>query len=88
MQAVESEQQVKPPEVARLLRVSVKSACQWRQLWQDGGRQALASLGPSGSPCRLSPRCLQQLAEYLEQGPAMHGWVDDHRETHRADGAG
>ncbi|MFJ5780355.1 transposase [Streptomyces sp. NPDC093094] len=78
MQAAELfEQQVKPAEVARLLRVSVKSVYQWRQLWQDGGREALASLGPSGSRCRLSPQCLQKPAAYLEQGPAAHGWVED-----------
>ncbi|MFF0206350.1 transposase [Streptomyces sp. NPDC005017] len=71
------EQQVRPSEVAGLLRVSVKSVYQWRRLWHDGGREALASLGPSGSRCRLSPRCLQKLAEYLEQGPAAHGWVED-----------
>ncbi|MCZ0991890.1 helix-turn-helix domain containing protein [Streptomyces noursei] len=50
MQAAELFQQmVKPSEVARRLRVSVKSAYQWHQLWRDGGVQALASRGPSGS---------------------------------------
>ncbi|WP_107490354.1 winged helix-turn-helix domain-containing protein [Streptomyces sp. CB02959] len=78
MQAAELfEQMVKPSEVARRLRVSVKSAYQWHQLWRDGGVQALASRGPSGSRCRLSPRCLEKLATYLEEGPAAHGWVED-----------
>lgn len=71
------EQKVKPPEVARRLRVSLKSAYQWQQMWRDGGVQALALRGPSGSRCRLSPRCLEKLAGYLEQGPAAHGWVED-----------
>jgi transposase len=71
------EQEIKPPEVARRLRVSVKSAYQWHQLWRDGGVQALASRGPSGSRCRLSPRCLEKLAAYLDEGPAAHGWVGD-----------
>ncbi|WP_432190687.1 IS630 family transposase, partial [Streptomyces sp. Tue6028] len=66
-----------PSEVARRLRVSVKSAYQWQQPWRDGGREALASRGPSGSRCRLSPRCLEKLARYLEEGPAAHGWVED-----------
>ncbi|WP_455907357.1 helix-turn-helix domain-containing protein, partial [Streptomyces goshikiensis] len=49
MQAAELfEQKVKPSEVAERLRVSVKSAYQWHQLWRDGGVQALASRGPSG----------------------------------------
>ncbi|MEU3733890.1 helix-turn-helix domain-containing protein [Streptomyces sp. NPDC033538] len=78
MQAAELfEQRIKPPEVARRLRVSLKSAYQWHQLWRDGGREALASRGPGGSRCRLSPRCLEKLAGYLEQGPAAHGWVED-----------
>nr|WP_280842454.1 winged helix-turn-helix domain-containing protein [Kitasatospora phosalacinea] len=71
------EQEVKPAEVARRLRVSVKSAYQWHQLWRAGGVQALASRGPAGSRCRLSPRCLAKLAAYLDEGPAAHGWVED-----------
>ncbi|MFF2143656.1 helix-turn-helix domain-containing protein [Kitasatospora sp. NPDC058190] len=71
MQATEPfEQEVKPTEVARRLRVSSKSAYQWYRLWREGGVQALASRGPGGSRCRLSPRCLEKLAAYLDQGPA------------------
>ncbi|MFQ6146744.1 winged helix-turn-helix domain-containing protein [Streptomyces seoulensis] len=78
MQAAELfEQEIKPIEVARRLRVSRKSAYQWHQLWRDGGVQVLVSRGPSGSRCRLSPRCLDKLAVYLEQGPAAHSWVED-----------
>ncbi|MFI5567309.1 transposase [Streptomyces sp. NPDC051740] len=78
MQAAELfDQEIKPPEVAQRLRVSLESAYQWHQLWRDGGREALVSRGPSGSRCRLSPRCLEKLAVYLEQGPAAHGWVED-----------
>ncbi len=78
MQAAELfEQEVKPAEVARRLRVSGKSAYQWHQLWREGGVEALASRGPGGSRCRLSPRCLEKLAGYLDQGPAAHGWVED-----------
>ncbi|MFF3404105.1 winged helix-turn-helix domain-containing protein [Streptomyces sp. NPDC002659] len=78
MQAAELfERKVGLPEVARQLRVSPKSVYQWHQLWREGGARALASRGPSGSRCRLSPRCLEKLAAYLEQGPAAHGWVED-----------
>ncbi|MEU0002661.1 winged helix-turn-helix domain-containing protein [Streptomyces microflavus] len=78
MQAAELfEQQIKPSQVAGRLRVSVKSAYQWHQLWREGGAEALASRGPGGSRCRLSPRSLEKLATYLEQGPAAHGWVED-----------
>ncbi|MFC7011437.1 hypothetical protein ACFQMH_06835 [Streptomyces viridiviolaceus] len=41
--------------MARRLRVSLKSACQWHQPWRDGGVQALASRGPraarTGASC-------------------------------------
>ncbi|MDH6493824.1 transposase [Streptomyces sp. SAI-149] len=68
MQAAELfERKMKPTEVARLLRVSRKSAYQWHQLWRDGGVQALASRGPSGSRWRLSPCCLEKLAAHLER---------------------
>ncbi len=78
MQAAELfEQKSKPSKVAQRLRVSLKPAYQWHQLWRVGGREALTSHGPSGSRCRLSPRCLEKLAGYLEQGPAEHGWVED-----------
>jgi transposase len=78
MQAAELfEQGIKPSEVARRLRVSRKSAYYWHELWRDDGVRALASRGPGGSRCRLSPRCLEKLATYLEQGPAVHGWVED-----------
>ncbi|MET8622832.1 winged helix-turn-helix domain-containing protein, partial [Kitasatospora sp. NPDC004669] len=78
MQAAELfEQEVKPTEVARRLRVSSKSAYQWRQLWRGGGVEALTSRGPGGSRCQLSPRCPEKLAAYLDQGPAARGWVED-----------
>lgn len=64
-------------EVARRLRVSLKSAYHWHQLWRDGGAEALSSRGPGGSRCRLSPRCLEKLASCLDEGPAAHGWVED-----------
>jgi transposase len=68
---------VKPPEVARRLRVSRKSAWQWQRAWQENGSGALASRGPGGNRCKLSPRCQEKLAEYLDQGPAAHGWDED-----------
>jgi transposase len=68
---------VKPPEVARRLRVSRKSAWQWQRAWQENGSGALASRGPGGQRCKLSPRCQEKLAEYLDQGPAAHGWDED-----------
>ncbi|MFE0914227.1 helix-turn-helix domain-containing protein [Streptomyces sp. NPDC058812] len=60
------ERRVRPPEVAERLRVSRKSVYQWHRSWRDGGPDALVSRGASGSRCRLSPRCLEKLAGFLE----------------------
>src|SRR3954463_16166100 len=74
---------VAPVEVATRLRVSTKSAYQWRRRWRAGGEAALASTGPGGASCRLrdaQPQRLraqlQRLPAELERGPAEHGWAD------------
>lgn len=75
------EQGVRPPEVARRLRVSRKSAYAWHAAWRDGGRPALASKGAGGFPCQLSDAQAERLQVELEAGPAVHGWVEDQRWT-------
>ncbi|WP_308373925.1 MULTISPECIES: helix-turn-helix domain-containing protein [unclassified Streptomyces] len=40
-------QGMRPPEVARRLRVSRKSAYAWHAVWREGGSMALASKGGS-----------------------------------------
>jgi transposase len=77
MQAAQMfEQGMGPPQVARELRVSHKSACAWHRAWQVGGAAALASKGPAGQSCRLSQVQLQRLESELDVGPAAHGWAD------------
>jgi len=75
------EHDVRPVQVAHDLRVSAKSAYQWRRRWRSGGRAALASRGPGGDRCRLSPGQLGKLASALELGPAVWGWDEDQRWT-------
>src|SRR2546430_5607819 len=70
------EQGVAPVLVAGRLRVSTKSAYQWRRRWRAGGDAALASKGPGGAICRLNDRQLDRLCTELRRGPAVHGWVD------------
>ena len=72
---------VTPPEVARRLRVSCNSAYAWRRRWRAGGKAALASRGPGGAECRLSPVQLARLRAALEAGPAVWGWAQDQRWT-------
>ena len=67
---------VAPVQVAARLRVSTKSAYQWRRRWRVGGEQALASTGPGGASCRLSDAQLDRLRTELERGPAAYGWAD------------
>ena len=67
---------VAPVEVAARLRVSTKSAYQWRRRWRAGGAEALASKRPGGASCRLSDAQLERLRTELERGPAEHGWAD------------
>lgn len=74
-------QGVSPVQVARELRVSTKSAYQWRRRWRAGGETALASKGPGGAECRLSEAQLARLQAELERGPAAHGWDEDQRWT-------
>ncbi len=70
-----------PVLVAHELRVSTKSAYQWRRRWRAGGTAALASKGAGGAVCRLSPAQLARLRAELDAGPAVHGWTEDQRWT-------
>jgi transposase len=75
------EQDVSPPQVAQRLRVSTKSAYQWRPRWCAGGDAALASKGAGGAVCRLNAGQLARLRAALEGGPAAWGWREDQRWT-------
>ena len=75
------EQDMKPVQVAHELRVSTKSAYQWRRRWRVGGCTALASKGAGGTVCRLSATQLARLRAALDQGPAAWGWGEDQRWT-------
>ena len=75
------EQDVSAVQVAHRLRVSTKSAYQWRRRWRAGGEAALASQGPGGAACRLSAGQAARLRAALEGGPAVWGWDEDQRWT-------
>src|SRR3954447_9669110 len=63
-------------EVAARFRVTRMSANRWRRALTAGGRPALASKGPGGARCRLSPAQLEELQVLLEAGPGAWGWAD------------
>jgi transposase len=64
------------PEVARRFRVSRMSASRWRRALAAGGREALASKGPGGAKCKLTPAQVTELEEVLDAGPAACGHAD------------
>jgi transposase len=75
------EKDMPPVQVAHQLRVSAKSAYQWRRCWRAGGTAELASKGAGGAVCRLSSVQLARLRTELDAGPAVHGWAEDQRWT-------
>jgi transposase len=75
------EQDVSPVQVACRLRVSTKSAYQWRRRWRAGGEASLASKGAGGAVCRLNATQVARLRAALEGGPAAWGWSEDQRWT-------
>src|SRR3954468_8996201 len=63
-------------EVAARFRVTRMSVNRWRRALAAGGRPALASTGPGGARCRLTPAQLEELQALLDAGPAGWGWAD------------
>src|SRR4051794_11087025 len=57
-------------EVATRFRVTRTSANRWRRALAEGGRPALASKGPGGARCRLSPAQREDSQGLLDAGPA------------------
>ncbi|MFI9356201.1 winged helix-turn-helix domain-containing protein [Streptomyces lydicus] len=53
------------------------SANRWRRALAAGGRETLASKGPGGGRCRLTPGQLRGLEGLLDAGPAAHGRAED-----------
>nr|WP_079408385.1 winged helix-turn-helix domain-containing protein [Streptomyces sp. 3211] len=62
-------------EIAKELRVSVRSVQRWRRSWQEAGRDAVRSRGPASRP-KLSDALFAVLEEELAKGPVAHGWPD------------
>src|ERR687889_1657171 len=67
------EEGVTDREVAERFRVTRMSANRWRRALAAGGRPALASKGPGGARCRLSPAQLDELQAGLGPRAAARG---------------
>ncbi|WP_263303393.1 IS630 family transposase [Streptomyces sp. 135] len=62
-------------EIAKELRVSVRSVQRWRRAWQEAGEDGVRSRGPVSRP-KLSDALFAVLEEELAKGPVAHGWPD------------
>ncbi|MFD6823562.1 helix-turn-helix domain-containing protein [Streptomyces sp. NPDC060085] len=65
-------------EIAKELRVSVRSVQRWRRAWREAGRDAVRSRGPV-SRTKLDDRLFAVLEEELANTPAvdrdLHVWA-------------
>lgn len=62
------------PDVARRLGVARQVAYRWKNAWDQGGHDALASKGPAGPKAKLTLEQTQQVTQALLAGPATHGY--------------
>jgi putative transposase len=62
-------------DIAKGLRVSVRSVERWRHNRREGGMAGLKSKGPAKLP-KLSDERFAGLEKELARGPAAHGWED------------
>lgn len=63
-------------QVARRLRVTKMSVSRWRRAVQADGIGALASRGAAGARPLLGEAQRRELISLIEQGPAVHGYLD------------
>jgi transposase len=62
------------PDVARRLGVARQVAYRWKDAWDRGGNEALASKGPAGPKPKLTVEQTQQVTEALLAGPVAQGY--------------
>jgi len=63
-------------QVARRFRVTAMSVNRWRRAIASGGCEALASKGAAGARPLLSEAQRAELIGLIEQGPGVHGYLD------------
>jgi transposase len=65
-------------QVARQLGVARQNVSRWRAQWRQGGLNALASRGPTGTAPRLCEAQLAAVDQALRQGARANGFDTDH----------
>jgi len=71
------QRRVKPPEVARRLKVSRTSVWRWEQALKANGRGALRKAPRTGRPPQLTDAKKKRLVEALEAGALAQGYATD-----------
>jgi transposase len=62
------------PDVARRLGVARQVAYRWKNAWDQGGNEALASKGPAGPKSKLTAEQTERVTQALLAGPVVHGY--------------
>ena len=65
------------PEVARRIGVARQVAYRWKDAWEQGGKEALASKGPAGRKPKLTRGQTQRVTDALLAGPTAQGYKTD-----------
>jgi transposase len=65
-------------QVARQLGVARQNVSRWRAQWRQGGLNALAGRGPTGTAPRLCEAQLAAVDQALRQGARANGFDTDH----------
>jgi transposase len=68
------EQGMKPIRVAEAVGVSPAAVTRWKQAWEKGGEDALASKPHPGGKPRMTAAQRRRLAKLLLKGPRHHGY--------------
>jgi len=66
-----------PCEIARRLKTTPQSVCQWVRAYRKGGRAALAARPVPGRPSKLSARQKRGLVAWLLKGATACGFATD-----------
>lgn len=68
---------MKPIRVAEAIGVSPAAVTRWKQAWEKGGEDALASKPHPGGKPRLTVAERRRLAKLLLKGPRHHGYATE-----------
>ena len=69
--------ELRDSQIAALLEVTTRAVNKWHKAFREGGRQALRSSGPPGTPGLLDAWQCLQLRQVLRRGAKDYGFATD-----------